>query len=118
MKFESNDQRSWMRQLTKREMLDLEQKIEAAKSGPDALEEAIVGFFEIALWELLGKSWKECDHVNPTDFAIPKEQWSQICQWLIEADQKDRANPDSRIGVTLQWMNIGPSSFEVSELVS
>lgn len=51
--------------------------------------------------------------ITCSDYAIPEDQWKQICQWCL--DYGPRGNDISRVNHGLDWMNYGPSSYDPLE---
>lgn len=54
--------------------------------------------------------------ISPMDYAVPAEQWRSICGALTHA-----ARPAGAIGavnLALDWMNLGPSSYEPESVES
>lgn len=47
--------------------------------------------------------------IDPTDYAIPKEQWELISDMLMSVGGRDAIET---VNYALMWMNIGPSSYE------
>jgi cobalamin-dependent methionine synthase I len=52
----------------------------------------------------------QADTVDPTRFAIPNEQWTEVSERLI--DMADQASGLSRVNAALAWMNSGPSAYD------
>jgi hypothetical protein len=48
--------------------------------------------------------------LDPTAFAIPKEQWTWISQALV--DLRGTLGDVERVNLALSWMNMGPSAYE------
>lgn len=46
--------------------------------------------------------------VDPSLTAIPKKQWGEIAEYLMNLHGSDLA----RVNLSLDWVNIGPSSWE------
>lgn len=51
--------------------------------------------------------------IDPTGYAIPKEQWGAISELLMSLGVSD---PINQVNYALTWMNIGPSSYEAEEV--
>lgn len=99
---------AWIeRSLTPWEMKELQEEIERAhRWGHDPATQALIGFYQKACLWYGGLPFEERETVEPTSFAIPVEQWKQICQWLIDCEK-----PGGPV-YGLRWMNSGPSSYE------
>lgn len=61
----------------------------------------IIDVFRLLLREE-GTTWEEQDSINPTEYAIPEDQWKEIANALTK---------NYGIEAALTWMNVGPSSF-------
>jgi hypothetical protein len=68
----------------------------------------------LTLWGfvLCDPDWfkKDGNKIQPTAYAIPKKQWLDISRWLSEY-----SNQVTRVSVTMQWVNIGPSAYDEEE---
>jgi len=51
---------------------------------------------------------KDGPKIQPTMYAIPSTQWKDISRWISEY-----SNEATRVTNTMQFVNIGPSAFEV-----
>lgn len=60
-----------------------------------------------AAWRDIEPKWDEMETVNPTEYAIPEEQWKAVCQRLIDLDDPSAIN---RVNYGLTWVNVGPSA--------
>jgi hypothetical protein len=47
--------------------------------------------------------------IDPTAYAVPKEQWSEISELLMSVSDGDAIE---KVNWALTWMNVGPSSYE------
>jgi hypothetical protein len=47
--------------------------------------------------------------VNPRDYALPARQWRAIAECIAGSTSIDKL---AKANHTLDWMNLGPSSFE------
>jgi hypothetical protein len=58
------------------------------------------------------EAWAETlddGRLRPGGVAIPREQTERICAWLLD----DERNPAlERVNTMLDWLNVGPSTFE------
>ena len=101
-------ERLWQRRLTDAEMDGLRESVVSADSPIDAVGAAIEGVLHIGLAEAKGSSFAAEDSIDPREFAVPSDQWSEICEWLVgfSASQQTGAN------LLMTWLNIGPSAFE------
>jgi hypothetical protein len=52
---------------------------------------------------------ESAEPVQPTHYAIPTDQWHVICQWLSGRKQPGRI---AQANAALDWVNVGPSSYE------
>ena len=50
--------------------------------------------------------------IDPMAYAIPIEQWGEISNMLMALQDGDSVK---RVNVALDWMNIGPSSYNPDE---
>jgi hypothetical protein len=51
---------------------------------------------------------KDGPKIQPTMYAIPSNQWEDIGRWITE-----HSNEATRVTNMMQFINIGPSAFEV-----
>lgn len=48
--------------------------------------------------------------LDPTGYAIPEQQWTDISQMLMTLSGSD--DPIARVNMALEWMNYGPSGYK------
>jgi hypothetical protein len=98
------------RALTEVEYGVLVSAIDAAPSASEALVRAVKGTMN-ALMSDVGTSWDAEEKIDPTEWAIPSDQWQSLLKAL-----QDKVEPtegaDGVVGIGLQWMNYGPSGFD------
>lgn len=90
------------------DMKHIAETIDTASSPVEAMVDTIVYVLDRGL-RLRGSSWEAEEMVDPTEFAIPKTQWLQIGEWLVE---KKEEGDIARVNVLLDWMNRGPSAYD------
>jgi hypothetical protein len=71
-----------------------------------AYEAAVLISFGYALWG-------QQEQLDPTKFAMPDEQWGQICQYLMDVKDSDI----DRVNYGLSWMNQGPAGYQPEKQV-
>lgn len=54
----------------------------------------------------------ECPPVKPSDYALPVRQWNAIAECLTGPPSLDGI---ARANHAMNWVNLGPSSFEEDE---
>lgn len=100
------------RPLTADELAHVMQVIADADTSSGVLVGGIVATFTA----LMGgtEAWEAAESIDPTDYAIPREQSVEICQAMMD---KVEAQNDGlyAVNVALDWMNKGPSSYEEGE---
>lgn len=96
------------RRLTDQEMQDILDGCAKAVTPGEVLSAVVIKTFE-ALSET---AWGELpEKVDPRDYALPQDQWSELCQALIDRGHKT-ADPLEGVNLGLDWVNIGPSAYE------
>lgn len=62
---------------------------------------------------MLDKPWDEYGpgEINPTLFQIPREQSAEIVRRMVAKVEGSEAG-EPRTSLLLEWMNIGPSTYE------
>ena len=61
-------------------------------------------------WKTINPGFDGAEKVDPTEFAIPADQWKTIADRLMRLDDQ---TPIGSANWCLTWVNIGPSSFEL-----
>lgn len=103
--------RKWQRPLTDEELASVLAGVKEAPVLFGSLEAAIVGVISLGLREVYGAEWEDMPSIDPTEFAIPEEQWKTICQALVERGLEMQPGGDARVHLAMDWMNIGPSAY-------
>ncbi len=96
------------RPLTDDEMAHIAHVIADADDNTEIVIGAIIATFEC----LMGaEEWQAAESVDPTQYAIPREQSAAICQAMLDRSREVQGGFDS-VNVALDWMNKGPSFYE------
>lgn len=102
--------------LTAQTMSQIHDDIDSATGPTDGLVVTLNKVFTA-----LGSDWVHASkhhRIDPTQYSIPAEQWSEICTWL--GNKADCARPWSflsGVDIMLDWVNFGPSHFtELEEI--
>ena len=101
------------RPLTPVELLAVKGAIDEGEKPVDSLLGALKVTFNALLAEF-GETWESYDATNRLDgkqYAIPREQWVQIGDWL-----RERSSLIEGVNLALDWMNVGPSAYEAAEV--
>jgi len=81
--------------------------IKAALTSPDLTPREK---FEAAVYITNGYGlFLRAETIDPTGYAIPEEQWTEISQMLQDTSHRDGLD---RVNAALDWMNIGPSGYK------
>lgn len=75
-------------------------------SQQDRLEAVVIIANSYGLWV------RQSDLIDPSNFAVPNEQWVEIADLLTKMAKG--ASPLSAVNASLSWMNYGPSAYEVT----
>lgn len=99
--------------LTSDEMTQVKAAIDAADTPYDVLLAALTTTFNILLAGE-GKTWEDFDADHKIDgkqYAIPDTQWVEIGDHLKARSHELSGDAIGTVNLTLDWMNIGPSSY-------
>jgi hypothetical protein len=98
------------RPLTETEMAHIEHVIADADDNVEIVLGAIISTFEVLMTP---EGWAAAEEVDPTQYAIPREQSATICGWMLDRSEKVQGGlPIDSVNVALDWMNKGPSFYD------
>lgn len=80
--------------------------VTSAMSGQDKFEAVLLIANSYGLYA-------EAESLDPTNYAMPHDQWLSIADLLAEHLSDD---PTTQVNAVLSWMNIGPSSYVPEEV--
>lgn len=105
-----------MTRLVERALTDVEYGVivTAIDSAPTMMEAIVVAVKATmnALMSDVGKTWDTEQEIDPTQYAVPEDQWLSLLSAMQDRAEREGMNADTLVSIGLQWVNYGPSAVK------